>query len=410
MRDPTDVEDAGDTHIPGHGPAPGATPGRPVDVSRRRPLDPATVAVTAGRPPHTPDGPLSTPVVLASTFHAGGPLGYGRDGNPTWAAFEEALAALEGGGSALAFASGMAAVAAVLESLPLGAPVVFLAKGYTGTRELLRTAPPGRWELRSVDIADTGQVLDACDGAALVWVESPTNPMMDVADLPAIVAGAHERGALVAVDNTFATPLVQRPLDLGVDVVVHSATKFLSGHSDVLMGATVTRQQSLCDGLIAHRRLHGAVPGPMETFLALRGMRTLAVRMDRAQANALELATRLVGHPAVTRVRYPGLPDDPGHQRACAQMWGFGAMLAFEVAGGAAAAEAAARSTRLIAHATSLGGVETTMERRARYALESDTPPSLLRVSVGCEDVEDLWDDLRHALRIGQLAAGDAPA
>ena len=380
-------------------------PGPNVSVGRRRrPADPATVAVTAGRPAHGPDVPLSTPVVLASTFHAGGPVGYGRDGNPTWAAFEEALGALEGGGSALAFASGMAAVAAVLESLPLRAPVVHLDHGYTGTRELLTTAPAGRWELRPVDIADTAQVLDACDGAALLWVETPTNPMMEVADLPALVAGAHRRGVTVAVDNTFATPLAQRPLDLGADVVVHSVTKFLAGHSDLLMGATVTRDEALCERLVRHRRLHGAVPGPLEAFLALRGMRTLAVRMDRAQGNALELAQRLARHPAVTRVRYPGLPDDPGHERARAQMRGFGAMLAFEVAGGAAAAEATARSTQLVVHATSLGGVETMMERRARYAAEVATPGSLLRVSVGCEHVEDLWDDLSHALRIGQLA------
>ena len=382
-------------------PGAGAPVGR-----RRRPLAPATVAVSAGRPPSEPDVPLSTPVVLASTFHAGGPTGYGRDGNPTWAAFEVALAALEGGGSALAFASGMAAVAAVLETLAVGAPVVFLGNGYTGTRELLGTAPPGRWEPRPVDITDTDEVLRACDGAALLWVESPTNPRMDVADLPALIAGAHGMDVLVAVDNTFATPLVQRPLDLGADVVVHSVTKFLAGHSDLVMGATVTRDDALCDRLISQRRLHGGIAGPMEAFLALRGMRTLALRMERAQANAIELAGRLSRHGAVTCVRHPGLVGDPGHARAAAQMQGFGAMLAFEVLGGATAAEATARSTQLIVHATSLGGVETMMERRARYAAEVGTPASLLRVSVGCEDVEDLWDDLAHALRIGQLAAG----
>lgn len=380
--------------------------GEVVVGGRRRRAAPATVAVHAGRPPVEPDGPLSTPVSLASTFHAGGPIGYGRDGNPSWAAFEEALAALEGGGSALAFASGMAAIAAVLETLPLGAPVVHLAHGYTGTRELLQRAPEGRWSLRPVDITDTGATLAACEGAALLWVESPTNPMMDVADLPALVAGAHGLGVLVVVDNTFATPLVQRPLDLGADVVVHSVTKFLAGHSDLLMGATVTRDEAVCERLVQQRRLHGGVPGPMEAFLALRGMRTLAVRMDRSEANALELASRLAGHPAVERVRYPGLPGDPGHTRATAQMRGYGAMLSFEVAGGAAAAEATAKATRLIVHATSLGGVETMMERRARYAAEVLTPPGLLRVSTGCEDVEDLWDDLVHALRIGQLAAG----
>jgi cystathionine gamma-synthase len=378
-----------------------------VGVGRRRPPSPATVAVTAGRPPVTPDGPLNQPVVLASTFHAGGPVGYGRDGNPSWAAFETALGTLEGG-TALAFSSGMAAIAAVLELVPVGAPVVFLGDGYTGTRELLTGGHAGRWEPRPVDIADTGATLDACDGAALLWVESPTNPRMEVADLLALIAGAHERGVEVAVDNTFATPLVQRPLDLGADVVVHSVTKLLAGHSDLLMGATVTRALARCEALIRHRRLHGAVPGALDAFLALRGVRTLALRVERGQASAQVLAERLAAHPVVTRVRYPGLADDPGHERATRQMDGFGTMLAFEVEGGAQAAEATAKATRLIVHATSLGGVETTMERRARYAAEADvgTPPSLLRVSVGCEDVDDLWDDLCHALRIGQLSTG----
>ncbi len=365
----------------------------------RRPLSPATLAVTAGRPADVPDGPLNPPVVFSSTYHAGGPVAYGRDGNPTWDAFEEAIGALEGG-RALAFASGMAAVAAVLETLPVGAPVVLPVDGYTGTRALIEEAAPGRWEPRLVDITDTDAVLDACTGAALLWVESPTNPKMDVADLPALSAGAHERGALVAVDNTYCTPLVQRPLRLGADIVVHSVTKFLAGHSDVVLGSVVTRAAHE-HALRQRRSLHGAIPGPMETFLALRGLRTLSVRMDRAQANALELACRLRDHGAVTRVRYPGLAGDPWHDRARAQMAGTGFMLAFEVRGGADAAEAVARSTRLIVHATSLGGVETTLERRRRWAREDLTPPELLRMSVGCEDVDDLWDDLVHALRIG---------
>jgi cystathionine gamma-synthase len=364
----------------------------------RRPLSPATIAVTAGRPAEVPDGPLNPPVVFSSTYHAGGPVAYGRDGNTTWDAFEEALGALEGG-LALAFASGMAAVAAVLETLPVGAPVVLPADGYTGTRALIEEAASGRWVPRLVDIGDTEAVLAACDGAALLWVESPTNPKMDVADLPALSAGAHERGAIVAVDNTYSTPLVQRPLRLGADLVVHSVTKFLAGHSDVVLGAVVARQ-AFEHALRQRRSLHGAIPGPMETFLALRGMRTLSVRLERAQSNALELARRLQEHQMVARVRYPGLPDDPGHERARAQMTGTGFMLAFDVHGGADAAEAVARSTRLIVHATSLGGVETTMERRRRWAREDLTPPELLRMSVGCEDVDDLWDDLVHALHV----------
>ncbi|HEY7137034.1 MAG TPA: aminotransferase class I/II-fold pyridoxal phosphate-dependent enzyme [Acidimicrobiia bacterium] len=372
----------------------------PIGMPRaRRPLSPATLVVSAGRPPDVPDGPVNEPVVLSSTYHAGGPVAYGRDGNPTWDAFEAALGTLEGG-HALAFASGMAAVAAVLETLAVGAPVVFPRDGYTGTRAFLEESPAGRFELRPVDIADTDAVLDRCDGAGLVWIESPTNPKMDVADIPALAAGAHDRGALVAVDNTYSTPLVQRPLRLGADLVVHSVTKFLAGHSDVVMGAVVAREAHL-GALRVQRSLHGAIPGPMETFLALRGLRTLSVRIERAQANATELARRLAQHPAVERVRYPGLPGDPGHERARAQMTGTGCMLAFDVRGGADAAEAVARSTRLILHATSLGGVETSLERRGRWAREELTPPQLLRMSVGCEDVDDLWDDLAHALRIG---------
>ena len=193
----------------------------------------------------------------------------------------------------------------------------------------------------------------------------------------------------------------QRPLELGADVIVHSATKLLAGHSDVLLGATVARRPDLCGALRKQRSLRGAVPGPLETFLALRGVRSLPVRLERASANALELARRLRGHPDVEHVRYPGLPDDPGHARAAAQMDGFGTMVAFEVRGGAAPAEAAAKATRLIVHATSLGGIETTMERRARWPDEGDRlPPGLIRLSVGCEHVDDLWDDLVHALRI----------
>jgi cystathionine gamma-synthase len=375
-------------------------PTTPLGLPRaRRPLAPATVAVTAGRPAVVPDGPLNEAVVFASTYHAGGPVAYGRDGNPTWDAFEAALGALEGG-EALAFASGLAAAAAVLETLPVGGVVVVPRDGYTGTRALLEESASGRWDVRAVDITDTSETLDACRGAALLWIESPTNPKMDVADIPALAAGARDLGALVAVDNTYATPLVQRPLRLGADIVVHSVTKLIAGHSDLVMGAVVARAPNV-GPLRLQRSLHGAIPGPMESFLALRGLRTLSVRLERAQANAAELARRLVDHPAVERVRYPGLPNDPGYERAQSQMTGSGSMLAFDVRGGSDAAEAVARSTRLIVHATSLGGIETTIERRRRWAREDLTPAQLLRLSVGCEDVEDLWDDLGHALHIG---------
>ncbi len=377
------------------------------DAARR--LRPATVAITAGRPPGGPDAPLNEPVAFASAYHAGGPIGYARDGNRSWSALEAAIGALEGG-SALAFASGMAAIAAVLDTLPLGARVVAPAAGYSGTRVLLRdTGPAGRWDPVFLDVTDTDAVLAAIDGAALLWLESPTNPLNGIVDLPAVIAGAHERGVLVAVDNTYATPLLQRPLDLGADIVVHSVTKLLSGHSDVVLGATVTRDESRCDALRRHRSSYGAIPGPMAAYLALRGLRSRAVRLERAQASAGVLAERLAAHDDVTRVRYPGLAGDPGAARAAAQMDGPGTMVAFEVRGGAPAAEAVAKATRVIVHATSLGGIESTMERRARWAEDAGIPASLLRLSVGCEDVEDLWADLERALRVGMAAASDGP-
>ncbi len=368
-------------------------------------LAPATIAIIAGRPKRQPDAPLNEAVSFASTFHAGGPVAYGRDGNPTWTAFEDALGALEGG-TALAFASGMAASMAVLDEVPIGGVVVAPVQSYYGTRKLLGDAPDGRWTVRFVDIADTKATLDACSGADLLFAESPTNPLLEVADLSALCAGAHDRGVVVAVDNTFATPLGQRPLGHGADVVVHSVTKFLAGHSDVILGATVTHfgKGELHDRLRRRRSSHGAIPGPMEAFLALRGLRTLALRYERAEANAGVLAQRLVDHPAVERVRYPGLPADAWHDRAAAQMTGPGFMISFEMFGGAPVAEAVARSGRLIVHATSLGGIETTIERRGRWPGEEATPPSLLRLSVGCENVDDIWRDLEHALTIGTCA------
>jgi len=363
-----------------------------------RDLDPATVAVHAGRGVGQPGDPLNVPVTFASAYRAEGEVGYAREGNPTWTAFEEAIGALEGG-AALAFASGIAAVSAVLEELPIGATVVCPQDSYLGTRHYLEEAAQrGRMRARLVDVADTEATLAACEGADLLWVESPTNPLLAVADLPALCAGAHELGLPVTVDNTFATPLAQRPLDVGADVVVHSATKFLSGHSDLVLGVAVTRDPARLERLATRRTLHGGIPGPMETYLALRGLRTLDVRMERAQANAGELARRLAAHPAVHLVRYPGLPEDPGHARARKQLRGFGAVVSLELTGGRAAADAVCRSVRLMVSATSLGGIETTIERRGRWPGEEAIPESLLRISVGCEAVEDLWNDLARAL------------
>jgi len=280
-------------------------------------LRPATIAARAGRP-EAPGAGVNLPISMSSTFREGGEALYGRDDNPTWEAFESVLGSLEGG-RCLAFGSGMAAISAVLETVPIGGTVVVAAGSYNGTRRWCADAAArGRIGVRLVDTTDARAAIAACDGAQLVWLESPTNPCLDLADLAAIAAGARAFGATVAVDNTLATPLLQRPLTLGADVVVHSVTKWLSGHSDLLMGAVVTADDALLEVLRSRRSLFGGIPGSVEAWLALRGLRTLPARLFRAQATAGELACRLAAHPAVSRVRYPGLPDDPGHALASA--------------------------------------------------------------------------------------------
>lgn len=348
-----------------------------------RPLRPATLAVTTGRPAHDPDSPLNAPITMASTYVAGGDVEYGRYGNPTWTAFEDALGALEGG-RCLAFGSGLAAVSTILDLAGQGTKVVAPRHAYNGSiMQLADLESRGRLTAVLVDIEDTAAVVAACEGAALVWVESPTNPALEVADLPPIIEAAHAAGAYVVVDNTFATPLLQQPLSLGADLVVHSATKFIAGHSDVLLGAIATADDELYDVLKKRRDLIGAVPGTFETWLALRGLRTLHVRLDRAQHNAQELVRRLQNHAAISEVRYPG----------------FGAIVSIVLAHGAMAADLLTRKTTLWVHATSLGGVESTFERRRRWRTEAATiPEGLVRMSVGIEDVDDLWDDLAVAL------------
>ena len=279
----------------------------------------------------------------------------------------------------------MAAIAAAMAFVPAGGTLVAPRNAYNITTALLADYATEGHTVRHVEVADTAAVVAALDGADLLWLESPTNPTLEVADLPALVAAARERGVLTVCDNTFATPLLQQPLDLGADVVVHSATKYLSGHSDVLLGIAVTQRRDLYDALLRRRVVHGGIAGPMEAWLALRGLRTLHVRFERQCANAAELARRAADHPGVERVRYPG----------------FGAMMAIEVRGGAAAADAVAAACRLWLDATSLGGVESLIERRRKYAAESPTvPESLLRMSVGIEDVDDLWRDLTQALAV----------
>ena len=344
---------------------------------------PETSAITAGRPEVAPDASLNPPLVFSSTYHAGGPVGYGRYGNESWSALEAAISELEGG-QTLSFSSGMAAISAVFSILPIGAPVVASNQGYSGTMSLLNQHhASGRLEVRFVDITNTAEVVTAIKGAALLWLESPTNPCLDVADLPALIAAAKKQTIGVGVDNTFATPMVQTPLSMGADIVMHSVTKFLAGHSDVVLGSLSISDPALFKRLEESRRLNGSIPGPFEAWLALRGIRTFPVRFRAAEANAKTLVTRLQNHAKITKVRYPG----------------FGAVISFEIDGNAENAEKVCESSRLISHATSLGGVESLWERRRRWAAESPSvPEQLIRLSVGCEHVDDIWQDIEQAL------------
>ncbi len=346
-------------------------------------LSPSTIAVGAGRPERVPGAPLNAPITLASALVPGGVSEYGRQGNPTWDSFESVLGALEGG-RALAFASGIAATTALFDLVPANAAVVAPNNAYYGTVSQLRErARRGQIELRLVDIDDTAAVIEAAESAALVWIESPTNPGLQVADIEAISRAASQAGTAVAVDNTFATPLRQRPLELGADFVVHSASKLLSGHSDVILGAIVTNSDRAHRAIETRRTTLGAIPGAMETWLAARGIRTLHVRLDRAEANARELHKRLSASRLVSSSRYPG----------------FGTIIAFEIAAGADAAQKMTEQSDIITYATSLGGVESTWERRRRHSGEPDSvPEGLIRFSVGIEDVEDLWTDIENVL------------
>jgi len=375
-------------------------------------LRPDSAVVALGRPAPEADAALNPPIVLSSTFvgsgaPAQGERVYARYTNPSWEPLEEAVAALEGSEvPGLAYASGMAAVSAAFALVPIGGVAVVPRSAYNGSIGLARKlAADGALTLREVDPADTDEVIAALPGADLVWLESPTNPLLDVADLPAIIAAARREGVTVTVDNTFSTPLRQRPLELGADVVVHSATKYIAGHSDVLMGLIVVADAAVRADLAARRTLAGSVPGPFEAWLALRGLRTMALRLDRSEASAAELAARLEAHPALSRVRYPGLASHPHHERAAAQMSGFGGVISVELAGGEAAAVAFVEALRLFTPATSLGGVESLVERRRRHPGEPvEVPLELVRLSIGIENVEDLWADLQAALGAASAA------
>ncbi|MBT2536293.1 PLP-dependent aspartate aminotransferase family protein [Arthrobacter sp. ISL-69] len=379
-------------------------------------LSAETVVVAAGRPPRKRDEPVNQPIVLSSTYFGTGPLadgdrGYGRYSNPTWDPFEEALGQLEGAAlPGLLYASGLAAVSSALSLIPAGGVLVMPSHSYAGSLVMAtELAEKGLFELRTVDIADTDAVkalLAPAEGkaASMLWLESPTNPMLGIADIRALAAAAHEAGAIVVTDNTFSTPLVQQPLSLGSDVVLHSVTKYLAGHSDVVLGALVTSDAAIRSTLLHHRIIHGGIAGPFEAWLALRGLRTLALRIERSQASAAVLADRLSAHPRIGSIRFPGLPTDPGHERAKSQMKSFGSVLCVQIApagglSGADAADKLVRALQLWLPATSLGGVESLIERRRRHAAEPvSVPDNLVRLSVGIENVEDLWADLEQAL------------
>lgn len=361
-----------------------------------------TRAVHAGLPEPRQGEPFLPGPVLASPYHlAGDPAGaafdYNRDGNPTWARYEAALGALEGG-QAVLFASGMAAVAAVLlPVLDREGAVVVPADGYPGARAMAREQLARRGvEVRAV-ATEEGALLAALDGAALVLIESPSNPRLDVVDLAVVCDAAHAAGAIVAVDNTVATPLGQQPLDLGADLSITSASKAVTGHSDLTMGFVATRDGERAAALRAWRTRTGAVPGPVEAWLAHRSLATLHLRLDRSCVNALALAELLSAHPDVVEARYPGLPGDPGHEVARRQMRRFGPVVSFTLE----SAESAQRflaAAELVLEATSFGGVHTTAERRGRWGTD-DVPEGLIRLSAGCEDTNDLLDDVKQALR-----------
>ena len=360
--------------------------------------------VASGRPAKKADGELNPPIALNSTFHEGGPVGYGRYGNESWSALEESISILEGG-KTLIFSSGMAAISAVFALLPEGAVIVAANNGYQGTTTLLKKLHESeKLKVRFVNLANTDETLAAIPGAQMLYLESPLNPLLEIIDLPKLIAAGKASGCGVAVDNTLATPLLQNPLSLGADIVIHSVTKYLSGHSDLILGSLSTNDTALYNRLEQSRRYGGAIAGPFEAWIALRGIRTFALRMQRSQENALELATRLSKDSRVVKVRYPGLPTDSYHQMAKSFMKGFGAMISFDVNGTVDQVDLMCNSSRLITNATSLGGVESIWERRRRWATESTlVPENLIRLSVGIENVDDLWTDIDHALTAAKI-------
>jgi cystathionine gamma-synthase len=374
-----------------------------------------TLAIHAGQDPDPVTGAVIPPIYQVSTYKQDGVGGlrsgyeYSRTANPTRRALEDCLAALEGGTRALAFASGMAAEDALLRTVCRpGSHVLIPHDAYGGTYRLVdKVLRPWGLSYLPVPVSDPSAVRAALAArpAQVVWVETPTNPLLSIADIAALAAAAHDGGALLVVDNTFASPYLQQPLALGADVVVHSTTKYLGGHSDVLGGALVVADAGLGEQLAFHQNATGGVAGPFDAWLTLRGIKTLAVRMDRHCDNASRVADMLASHPAVCEVFYPGLATHPGHEVAAKQMHGFGGIVSFRARGGAAEAVAICGRTRLFTLGESLGGVESLIEHPGRMTHASVTgsalevPADLVRLSVGIETCDDLLEDLRSALR-----------
>ncbi|CAN5376153.1 cystathionine gamma-synthase [soil metagenome] len=371
----------------------------------------STRAIHAGQDPDPATGAVIVPVYQTSTFaqsavgeHAG--WDYARSGNPTRDALQAALASLEGARHGFAFASGLAAGDAVLRTLAPGDHVVLANDVYGGTfRQFNRVHRPWGLDFDPVDLSDPDVLAAAWrPRTRMLWIETPTNPLMSIFDVAALAAFAHERDARVVVDNTFATPYLQQPLALGADVVVHSTTKYLGGHSDVVGGAVLLDDDELAGRIGFLQNAVGAVPGPWDAWLVLRGIKTLAVRMRAHCENARAVVAALVRHAAVERVLYPGLPDHPGHEVAARQMRDFGGMVAFRMADEPAALRACARF-RVFTLAESLGGVESLVEHPGRMTHQSvagsllEVPGDLVRLSVGIEDADDLVDDVEQALR-----------
>ena len=370
-----------------------------------------TRAIHTGQPADAASGSVVTPITLSTTFaqrsvgeHQG--FEYSRSGNPTRAALEACLASLEGAAHGFAFSSGLAAEDNVLRLLRPGDRILLGNDAYGGTFRLISKVygavgyPWSAADLTDVDALRDGWLPDT----RMVWLETPTNPLLTCIDIEAVATLAHEKGALVVVDNTFATPYLQQPLALGADVVVHSVTKYLGGHSDVVGGFAALDDDELAERLRFTQNAAGAVPAPFDCYLVLRGLKTLAVRMDRHCTNARAVVDLLVGHAAVDRVLYPQLPDHPGHPAAARQMKDFGGMVSFTLRGGEAAALEVVQHTELFTLAESLGAVESLIEHPGRMTHASvagsplEVPESLVRLSVGLESADDLVADLEQAL------------